>query len=146
MSHVILNEWLYPFIARIFNIHRSGVLIALFGCCMARATWNYCRLDASSVYTIQPCTSLQCHFIQTTWVGYVCLSVTCHLHFWQNDRDLLRATPVTRGWIGYRNESQHRKLAGEENSSSAPAGIRINHESGALTTELPRSAYQTAFF
>ena len=21
-----------------------------------------------------------------------CLAVTCHLHFWQNDRDLLRAT------------------------------------------------------
>ena len=38
--HVVLNEWLYPFIACIINIHRSGVLIALFGCCMAGATWN----------------------------------------------------------------------------------------------------------
>ena len=38
MSHVILNEWLYPFIARIINIHGSGVLVALFGCCMAAAT------------------------------------------------------------------------------------------------------------
>ena len=38
MSHVILNELLYPFIARIINIHGSGVLIALFGCCMAGAT------------------------------------------------------------------------------------------------------------
>ena len=37
------------------------------------------------------------------------LAVTCHLHFWQNDRDLLRATVVTRGWNGYRNKSQHRK-------------------------------------
>ena len=35
------------------------------------------------------------------------LAVTCHLHFWQNDRDLLRATAVTRGWNGYRNKSQH---------------------------------------
>ena len=28
------------------------------------------------------------------------LAVTCHLHFWQNDRDLLvlHATVVTRGW------------------------------------------------
>ena len=33
---------------------------------------------------------------------YACLAVTCHLHFWQNDRDLLRATAVTRGWNGYR--------------------------------------------
>ena len=40
MSHVILNEWLQPFTARIINIHGSGVLVALFGCCMAGATWN----------------------------------------------------------------------------------------------------------
>ena len=38
-----------------------------------------------------------------------CLAVTCHLHCWQNDRDLLRAAAVTRGWNGYRNKSQHRK-------------------------------------
>ena len=25
---------------------------------------------------------------------YACLAVTSHLHFWQNDRDLLRATAV----------------------------------------------------
>ena len=30
------------------------------------------------------------------------LAVTCHLHFWQNDRCLLRATAVIRGWNGYR--------------------------------------------
>ena len=40
---------------------------------------------------------------------YACLAVTCHLHFWQNDRDFLRATAVTRGWNGYQNKSQHRK-------------------------------------
>ena len=40
---------------------------------------------------------------------YAWLAVTCHLHFWQNDRDFLRATVVTRGWNGYRNKSQHRK-------------------------------------
>ena len=35
---------------------------------------------------------------QATYVGCtdVCLVVTCHLHFWQNDRDLLHATAVTR--------------------------------------------------
>ena len=38
--HVIVNEWLYPFIARIINIHGSDVLVALCGCCMAGATWN----------------------------------------------------------------------------------------------------------
>ena len=40
---------------------------------------------------------------------YAYLAVTCHLHFWQNDQDFLRATVVTRGWNGYRNKSQHRK-------------------------------------
>ena len=40
---------------------------------------------------------------------YACLAVTCHLHFWQNDRDFFRATVVTRGSNGYRNKSQHRK-------------------------------------
>ena len=40
----------------------------------------------------------------------MCLAVTCHLQFWQNGRDLLRATAVTQGWNGYRNKSQHRKL------------------------------------
>ena len=38
------------------------------------------------------------------------LAVTCHLRFWQNDWDLLRATVVTQGWNGYQNKSQHRKL------------------------------------
>ena len=33
---------------------------------------------------------------------YACLGVTCHLHFWQNDRGLLRATAVTRGWNEHR--------------------------------------------
>ena len=32
---------------------------------MAGVTWNCCRLGARTVYTIQPCTSLQCHFIQS---------------------------------------------------------------------------------
>ena len=31
-----------------------------------------------------------------------------------NDRDLLRATAVTRGWSEYQNKSQHRKSTLEE--------------------------------
>ena len=27
----------------------------------------------------------------------LCLAVICHLHFWQNDQDLVSATVVTRG-------------------------------------------------
>ena len=57
---------------------------------------------------------------------YACLAVTCHLHFWQNDRDFLRATVVTRGWDGYRNKSQHRKSTLEKKIllPTVPAGIR----------------------
>ena len=53
----------------------SGVLIviALFGCCMAGATWNCCCLGASSVYTIQPYTSLQYRFIQS----HICRVYMC---------------------------------------------------------------------
>ena len=90
------------------------------------------------------CTSYNhapCHFMQShIRKVYACLAVTCHLHFWQNDRDLLRATAVTRRWNGYRNKSQHRKSTLEkkilaplqQNSNPQP----FNHESGALTTEL----------
>ena len=28
---------------------------------------------------------------------YACFDVTCHLHFWQDDQGLLRATAVTWG-------------------------------------------------
>jgi len=44
---------------------------------------------------------------------HACLTVTCHLHFWQNDWDLSHATAVTQGWNRYRNKSQHGKLAQE---------------------------------
>ena len=64
--------------------------------------------SARSVYTIQPCTMLR-HFTQIhiRWV-HACLAVTCHLHFWQNDQDLLSATEVARWWNGHRNKNQHR--------------------------------------
>ena len=77
---------------------------------MAGATWNCCRLGAISVDTIQPCHIMQSHIHKVC----VCLAVTCHLHFWQNDRDLLHATAVTREWNGYRNKSQHTKLIPEK--------------------------------
>ena len=71
---------------------------------------------------------------------YACLAVTCHLHFWQNGRGLLRDTAVTRGWIGYRNKSQHRKSTLKKRilppllQGFEPA--TFNKESGALATEL----------
>ena len=81
-----------------------------------------------------------CHFMQSH-TRKVCLAVTCHLHFWQNDRDLPHAAAVTRGWNGYRNESistesrpRRRKFSRRSCRDSNPRPS--NHESGALTTEL----------
>ena len=128
-----------------YYIHGSGVSTGLSGWRIVGATWNCCRLGAISEYTIQPCASLQCYLIQSRIgsVLYVCLAVTYHLHFWQNDRDLLRATAVTRGWNGYPNKSQHKKLTLEKkiprhsyrNSNPGP----FDHESDGLTTELSPS-------
>ena len=54
------------------------------------------------------------------------VAVTCHLHFWQNDRDLLLATAVTRGWKGYRDQSQHRILTPEKRNPET-FGSRVRH-------------------
>ena len=60
-----VEQRLYSFVTRGFNIHRSDVLAALSSCCMAGATWSWCRFGACSLCTIQPCTTLQCQFIQS---------------------------------------------------------------------------------
>ena len=65
---------------------------------MAGATWNCCCLCASSVYTIQPPTSSQCHFISShIRRTHICLAVTCHLHFWYNDWNFLHAPAAQAG-------------------------------------------------
>ena len=97
-AHVTCDSERVPvaFHSMFLNIHWSGVLTAaLSGCCTAGTIWNCCRLCESSVRNIQPCTSSQCHFIQSH-IGrvQVCLAVTCRLHFGQNDRDLLHTTAV----------------------------------------------------
>ena len=104
--------------------------------------WHgWCHMKLCTPYNHAPC-----HFMQSnTRKVHACLAVTCHLHFRQNDRDLLRATVVTRGRNGYRNNSQHRKLTLEKKILPAllqrfePATFQSGvgrHESGALTTEL----------
>ena len=72
------------------------------------------------------------------------LAVIGHLHFWQNDRDLLRAAAVTRN----RNRNQHRKLTLDkkiirfscrscEGSNPRP----FDHESRAITELSPFSVW-----
>ena len=64
-----------------------------------------------------------CHFISLCKTTYckvrAYLVVTCYQHFWQNDRGLLRTTAVTRGWNGYRNKSQDKRLTLEKKKSPA---------------------------
>ena len=62
---------------------------------------------------------------------YACLAVTCHLHFWQNDRDLLRATAT---YVSTESRPQRRKFPRRSCRDSNPRPF--SRESGALTTEL----------
>ena len=56
---------------------------------------------------------------------YACLAVTCHLHFWQNDRGLLHATAVTMGVERIpKLESAQKVDPGEESAHTAPAVIQ----------------------
>ena len=57
---------------------------------------------------MHPVTSCTIHKV------HVYLAVTCHPHFWQNDRGLLHATAVTWGWNEYQNKTQRRKLTLEK--------------------------------
>ena len=65
-----------------------------------------------------------------------------HLHFWENDRGILRATAVTRGWNGHRirvssqSSFWRRKFSRRScrDSNSQP----FDHESGAFINQLSR--------
>ena len=108
---MILQEWI-AFYSAFLNIHRSGVLTALAWLVPqeSAARENQSRRVLCTPYNHAPCHFMQSHIRKV----YACLAVTGHLRFWQNDRGLLRATAVTRGWNGYRNKSQHRKLTLEK--------------------------------
>ena len=58
---VLDSEWVIVALHGIFSIS-TKVVAVLFSCYMAGSTWNCWHLDTSSVGTIQPCTSLQCHY------------------------------------------------------------------------------------
>ena len=61
-----------------------------------------CELELQIDFHTMP--GRHCHSTPTS-LGqrvYACLGVTCHLHFRQNERGLLRATAVTRGTYGHR--------------------------------------------
>ena len=111
--------WATSFHSAFLNIHRSGVLTAL--------AWLMPHETAaiSAQVLCTPYNHASCHFMQSHIRKlYACLAVTCHLRFWQNYRDLLRATAVTRGWNGYRNKCQ---LTLRKKWFSAPVGTRTRN-------------------
>ena len=58
---------------------------------------------------------------------YVCLAVTCHRHFWQNDLDLLRATAVTAQKVDPGQEHFPAAAAGIEPATFQSRVWRSNH-------------------
>ena len=103
------STWVTSFIAHFLNIHQSGVLTEL-AWLVPHETAAVSAQVLCTPYNHAPCHFMQSHIRKV----HACLAVTRYLHYWQNDRDLLRGTVVTRGWNGYWNKSQHRKSAPEK--------------------------------
>ena len=79
----------FLFLFLFFNIHRSGVLTAL-AWLVPQETAAVSAQVLSTLYNHAPCHFMQSHIHKV----HASLAVTCHVHFWQNDQDLLRATGV----------------------------------------------------
>ena len=79
----------------------------LMSCVQARYPdrFPHCACTAAS--------SSNSDFVKST--VYACSDITRHPHFWQNDRDLLRATAVTRGWNGHRIRVSTQRKRWEDN-------------------------------
>ena len=100
MLRVIVNERMYAFVARIFNLQQSGVLHSgiwlLHGWCHVKQVpfrRTLC-VHHTPVYSVTS--------FEATDYGCMCLA-ELPLHLLSSIRDLLRATAVTRAWNGYRN-------------------------------------------
>ena len=113
-SYATLNERL-TFHSEFLNIHQSGVLSTVW-----LSDWCHKKLQPSCTpYNQAPVYS---HYIWRYVCRVdVCFTLTCHLHFWQNDGDL-HATAVTQGWNGYWNKSAQKAGLGQDNSPATPAG------------------------
>ena len=136
-SHVILHEWIV-FYSAFFWISTEVVYLQRWhGWCHKKLlpSWRVLRTP----YNHAPCHFMQSHIRKV----YACLAVTCHLRFWQNDWDLLRATVVGGGGGGgtdteirVSTESWPWRRIFSRRSSRDLNPRPFNHESGALTSEL----------
>ena len=141
----------YSFIARIFDIHQSGVLTALFGCCFTGLVFqSYLALFSNYIPAwLMPrgtaavskqvlCTPFnhapvyRVTSFKATSVGrlHVCLIHRATCTSGRMTGIFLRVTATTRGWNEYRNKSQHRKSTMEK--KIFPRLLR-GHEPGDLS-------------
>ena len=83
--------------------------------------WNCCHLSACSMYAIQPCTSLQCHFIPNNihrvHVCFSCILPPALLAQWPRSFTCYRSN--TRMERIPKQESEQMVDPGEENSPTA---------------------------
>ena len=81
-----------------------------------------------------PYNHVPCHFMQSHICKvYACSAVTCHLHFFQNDRE---SFTCYCGNTRVSTESQSRRRKFSHHSCRGSNPWPFNHDSSALTTEL----------
>ena len=108
---------------------------------MAGATQNCCHPLHVLCTPTQPCI-ISHHFMQSDIRRvHVCLAVTCHLHFWQNDWDFFCASVVTWVWHIYQNKSQHRKLTLEKKKKENSPQLLLGLEPTTFWSQVQRSNY-----
>ena len=73
-----------------------------------------------------------------TLLSQGCMRLTCHLHLWQNNRGLLRATAITGGGKRTTNNRQHTKITLEKKflPPLQPGSQPLDQESGTLANKL----------
>ena len=99
-THCILvvahdSKWLT---VSFYSVFGMSIAVVYSRCCLV-VIWlvppETAVVLVHSLYTIQPGTASH-HFMHGRMHRvHECLALTCHLHFWQNDQDLLCATGVT---------------------------------------------------
>ena len=102
--HVIIHEWLVLFMRVLWISTEVMYVQRWYGRC-------HVKLMPSQSVLCTPYNHAPCHFMQShlrmVYACYSCNLPPAPLAEWP---DLLRATAVARGWNGYRNKKQHRKL------------------------------------
>ena len=88
--------------------------------------WGKQKLLPSRRVLCTPYNHAPYHFMQShIRKVYTCLAVTSHLRCCRsNDRGLLCATAVTRGWNGYRNKTPEKKIIPPLQQGFEPATFR----------------------